>query len=498
MDLLRIKNLKEVTIVDGSDVQEILAFDGQGNLVKVSSGTNLIPVDIEFIDQNGEGQMTVTAKEFEADGFSEVNINASNYGQEKYNSGQNDGYNSGRTDGYNEGYNSGYIDGQVNCSGSTGSNIGSAVIELKKNNFDENTGISNPISASTYGFDGLNNFTIDATWYGSRRYNLGKNEGYSSGYTVGYNEGQANCSGSTGIINMSDIGLRFYRFNGETLDGFDYSGMGEYKNYFYMMPYLKSDINLTFRASQTMQEMFVELSNSTDEGVQITIDCAGYQTFEWTSVFRNCKLKRFPKIINMSEDSVIDGYALMNGSSIVNFDNWNDFPWDKVGGGGGNNLFARMSMTEVPTINLSKVEVANGMFMDCRNLTTVGDLGFSNIGAFSNVFAGCSALTSIGDLGNFENCWQFDTPFDGCPNLVQLPRMHNLKRNLDLSNMVQMDTGVALLFMVYDLYDFTANEVAAGDGEGTLTLPSYFQNDENWEGRKSAIESRGWTIVIAE
>lgn len=112
MDILTIKNLKELPIVDKQDVGEVLAFDDGGNLVKVESVEYTIaPLFETFNDLTGDGRWWANASEYGFDGFSSVEINASEYGNNKYTEGYNigttDGYNVGREEGYTDGYNIG-------------------------------------------------------------------------------------------------------------------------------------------------------------------------------------------------------------------------------------------------------------------------------------------------------------------------------------------------------------------------------------------------------
>lgn len=332
------------------------------------------------------------------------------------------------------------------------------------------------------GLDGFNYVSINASAYGEEKYNQGFVDGQNAG------------GGGTGVINMADKGVRFFHFNGENLDGYDFSTVTDFTRFFGWMPQLRSDLNLTFNTSQTMENMFEFVAGEVEEGVDINIDFNNQICFNFTHVFNGSRLKRFPRFTNMNDETWIENYRPFGSCHIHNFDNWHEFPWHRLRGEGGNNLFANMdNLVEVPDIDLSNVEVANGMFSDCTNLERVESLNLQNVGAFSMVFNNCPKLTYIGDLGNFENCWQFDKPFDGCPNLIQLPRMHNLKKSLNLSNMVQMDAGIAGLFLSNDVYNFAENGNKQ-DGEGVLTVPAYFNDNEFWLSHREGIIAKGWTI----
>lgn len=100
MDILRIKNVKEVSIVGDGDTQQIIAFDGEGNLVKAVEGggnqgecsCNLEALRENFID-NIDGRCWWYASDYGFDGFNYVEINASAYGEQRYNQGYQDGQN---------------------------------------------------------------------------------------------------------------------------------------------------------------------------------------------------------------------------------------------------------------------------------------------------------------------------------------------------------------------------------------------------------------------
>lgn len=100
MDILRIKNVKEVSIVGDGDTQQIIAFDGEGNLVKAVEGggnqgecsCNIGQLHTDLEDRYN-GICWWYADEYGFDGFNYVEINASAYGDGKYNQGYNDGKN---------------------------------------------------------------------------------------------------------------------------------------------------------------------------------------------------------------------------------------------------------------------------------------------------------------------------------------------------------------------------------------------------------------------
>lgn len=102
------------------------------------------------------------------DGLSKVNIDATDYGNSKYNSGYTSGYTSGNTDGYDSGYTSGYSSGYT-------SGYSSGYTSGYTDGYD-----SGYTSGNTDGFDS------------------GYTSGYTSGETAGFNIGYT--SGETDVI----------------------------------------------------------------------------------------------------------------------------------------------------------------------------------------------------------------------------------------------------------------------------------------------------------
>ena len=298
-------------------------------------------------------------------------------------------------------------------------------------------------------------------------------------------------------INMK--GLRFYNNDLTTFENYILTDVVDYNKFFYGLPNLTSNISIKLKQDVEANEMFAYVATNTENGVNIIIDCDGHRINGGNEMFKSCKLRTIPSIKNLADDCLIGEYNILGQSEIINWSNssWTRWPFEKMRD--MNCFFSNQrNLVNVPDLSLPNLEVANGMFEYCENLETVGNLGISNVGAFSTVFKDCGKLTSIGDLGNFENCWQFDNPFEGCTNLVTFPRMHNLKKSLDISHMVQLDTGLALLFIVNDFYNFVENGVTPNGDEGVIKFPSYFQNDENWESRRDHLTNMGWTVEIAE
>lgn len=184
------------------------------------------------------------------DGFSDVIVADTGYGQAKYDAGYSDGYDegyqSGSTDGYTDGFNEGYLSGASDT-------CGNAVNEAYELGYQSGTtdGFNDGHSSGyTDGFDEghqvgytqgyeagqadcptcpqgvLYNVELDSGWtgisdilpgelineimitdngYGEAKHNEGYaegyddgfNEGHSSGYTDGYADGQAACSAAT-------------------------------------------------------------------------------------------------------------------------------------------------------------------------------------------------------------------------------------------------------------------------------------------------------------
>lgn len=168
MDILRIKDVKKVSIVEKADAQEILAFDASGDLVKIGVETKIEPISVDFVDQDGAGNMSIIAKDNEVDGFNEVYVNASEYGNAK----ETFGYERGLTEGIE----------------SVLSNIGNLY-----HTFNDTTGDGRDmVYAGNNGLVGFDYVEINASEYGEQRYQDGLRDGRNEGGNDG--EGNENCN----------------------------------------------------------------------------------------------------------------------------------------------------------------------------------------------------------------------------------------------------------------------------------------------------------------
>lgn len=136
-----------------------LKSDSQSN---TGASKVIIPISVEFTDHTGNSEMLIKAQDYEADGFSEVQVNANNYGMEKFAAGYSDGYQQGRIEG-------------------SGAKLGHLNAE-----FEDMSGNG---EAWWYAYerdlDGFNYVSINASAYGNMKYQQGYNDaGNKGGFDV--------------------------------------------------------------------------------------------------------------------------------------------------------------------------------------------------------------------------------------------------------------------------------------------------------------------------
>lgn len=131
-----------------------------------------------------------TATDSNLDGFSKVNVDATEFGENRYNLGYEQGYEQGKSD--------------VGC------NVGFKYHIVK----DEHE----TINSSEFGYDGFNEVEIDASEFGNKKYE----EGYEQGKSEGGEGGSCNLSRLEEQLDANDDGhiVRFAIDYG--VDGWDY------------------------------------------------------------------------------------------------------------------------------------------------------------------------------------------------------------------------------------------------------------------------------------
>ena len=129
-----------------------------------NSDNGFSKVNVEVANENGckleELNITInndieeyTATDANLDGFSKVNVDATEFGENRYNLGYEQGYEQGKSD--------------VGC------NVGHKYHIVK----DEHE----TINSSEFGYDGFNEVEIDASEFGNKKYEEGYNQGKSEG-----------------------------------------------------------------------------------------------------------------------------------------------------------------------------------------------------------------------------------------------------------------------------------------------------------------------------
>lgn len=130
-------------------------------------------------------------------GISAITVNASGYGQTRYESG----------------YQSGYTDGTASCTG------GSCNLQSKNVSVSATSQTFNPDN----GYDGMSAITVSSSALCNSNYNSGYTEGYSGGYDDGYTNGYSDGQNYYGTqiipqssVTLTDYGVYYFYYDSAT------------------------------------------------------------------------------------------------------------------------------------------------------------------------------------------------------------------------------------------------------------------------------------------
>lgn len=184
----------------------------ENGVYKREDGWNEVEIDVPDIPSKTQKKTLYVTKNTDVvlpdegyDGLSQVNINATQYGQDKRNEGYEDGYNAGNKKGYADGKTEGIAiqkNKLTNLSVTTNGtyertdgwnkinvNVPSQTPKLQQKNITLTKDIET-VTPST-GYDGLTKVGIDATSYVKTKRDEGYAEGHLQGKTEGYENGKA-------------------------------------------------------------------------------------------------------------------------------------------------------------------------------------------------------------------------------------------------------------------------------------------------------------------
>lgn len=441
-------------IAEGKKLQKLKLTNltvSENGVYKREDGWNEVEVDVPDIPSKTQQKTLYVTKNTDVvlpdegyDGLSQVNINATQYGQDKRNEGYEDGYNAGNKKGYADGKTEGIAiqkskltNLSVTANGTyertdgwnkINVNVPSQTPKLQQKNITLTKDIET-VTPST-GYDGLTKVGIDATSYVKTKRDEGYAEGHLQGKTEGYENGKAdgieegyNQGYADGIAEGGEINL-------VELDETPKFGDGENN----IIEYNPSNYNADGFSNVKINVTSVYHSGYTDgntEGYNQGYN-AGYEEGK-ESGSTTSKIKVFDYGVNIK------------GSTFTTIPEWMDFE--------GVTYFREAfrdceKLTVVNNINTNSATSMSYMFWNCKNLTTAA-LTCTNVTTMEGMFEGCNKLnnvilTATSNVTNmsymFQDCWMltslplFTTSkalglarmFDGCINLTNV---ENLKPN---------------------------------------------------------------------
>ena len=478
-------------IVEGKKLQKLKLTNltvSENGVYKREDGWNEVEVDVPEIAFETQEKNITVSKDITVvqpdegyDGLSKVNVNATQYGQTKYNDGAKAQKNKltnlsvtangtyERTDGWNK------ID----------VNVPSQTPKLQQKNITLTKDIET-VTPST-GYDGLTKVGIDATFYAKTKREEGYNQGYADGKAEGgevnlveldetpkfgdgenniieYKPSNYNADGFSNVkINVTSVyhsgyndGYEEGKSNVEDVELIDISDAPKMEqvnpsNILVYTPskygadgFSKVSINVTniygegYNAGKAdVDEVeLVELSVTPEWENRDDSNCVTYHPSIYSADgFSNV-------VVNISE-VYNEGYrqGMTNNPSIgskiklsaygLNFTDkdfedvisWFDF-------NGVVNMYKMFysceQLTNMPLIDTSSATSMEEMFAYCTNLTSVPQLDTSNVTDMTNMFSGCGSLTTIPLLDTSKVTDMFSM-FSDCTNLTSIPKLSTSK-----------------------------------------------------------------------
>lgn len=361
-------------VEDGKELQKSKLTNlhvTNNGVYKREDGWNEVEVDVESgaLIKTQEKTVTIT-KDIETilpddgyDAFTKVDVDATEYGNEKHNEGYTDGYSRGTEEGYQSGYDKGKLD-----AGNEGYNEG---------------------------------------------YNKGYGDGYELGNTNGYNDGYQDgiedCGGgTTGDVAKDKMKFAYSQFT--KLPNYNFSGVTDFS---YMFAFCDEVVNASYidtSSATTMYSMF----NTCDKLESI----AHYDTSNVTDMeqmFIGCSnLKTIPQL-NTSKvrtmDSMFGNCSSLTTIPLLDTSNVTDMSY----------MFDNCyNLITIPQIDTSNVTDMSTMFNDCINLTSIPALNASKVTNIFNFFGDneLTKLTDFGGLIGLKASMDDNYGFAKCPNLT--------------------------------------------------------------------------------
>jgi surface protein len=449
----------------------------ENGLYEREDGWHTVDVNIKCkADNKQEKNITIT-QEFETvlpdegyDSLSKVDINASEYGNQKHLEGYNtgkvegaeEGYTQGKKDGYDEGYDIGKVDG-YNEGYNTGKVDGREDVYLigfestpSWEKRDENNRVK--YNASESGADGFSSVTIDIGTVYEEGHLLGKTEGYETGYDSGYEEGITEQKSKLENIEITVNGT--------------YTKEDGYGSVVVKVP----DVNGSYDEGYTngISEQKAKLTNLT-----VTENGTYSNTDGWNSVsvsVSQTNIKTQTKTLVVTKDSEVvvpdsnyDGLSkvTVNASQYGQTKRNEGYEEGYERGVSAQQIymrngtkFAYSTFTSVPASSWNGVKDMSFMFYMCENLTTIPSIDTSSVTTMYNAFYGCKNIETISPLDT-SNVTNIQGAFYACVKLIDIPE-------IDTSSVTNMD----MLF-----YGCTGlNRIPALDCSKVTSIDNFFGN----------------------
>lgn len=462
-------------IAEGKKLQKLKLTNltvSENGVYKREDGWNEVKVDVpEIAFETQEKNITVSKDvtvvqpDSGYDGITKVTVNATQYGQTKYNDGakaqknkltnlsvtSNGTYN--RADGWNK------ID----------VNVPSQTLNLQEKNITLTKDIET-VTPST-GYDGLTKVGIDATSYVKTKrdegyaeghlqgktegYTEGKTDGIEEGYNKGYADGKAE-GGEITLVELDEI-PRFgdgenniieYKPSNYNADGF--SNVKINVTSVYHSGYTDGSTesyNHGYNDGYEVGKSDVKLIEISDAPKMTQVNSSNNLVYTPSEYSANGFSKVNINVTNIYDEGYNEGYAEGQGSSAGTIN------VKEVGIKFGRSTFAELppyydfkdvvnmdsmfdgceNLRTIPEISTSNVTTMEYTFGLCKSLTTIPMLDTSNVTDMSGTFSNCQSLITIPEL-NTSMVWSMNGLFHGCTSLTSIPYL-DTSRVADMQNM---------------------------------------------------------------
>ena len=431
-------------IVEGKKLQKIKLTSltvSENGVYKREDGWNEVEVDVPDIPSKTQKKTLYVTKNTDVvlpdegyDGLSQVNINATQYGQDKRNEGYEDGYNAGNQKGYADGKTEGITIQKsklTNLSVTTNGtyertdgwneinvNVPSQTLKLQQKNITLTKDIET-VTPST-GYDALEKVGIDATSYAKMK----RDEGYANGYADGKAEGGSITTKPLYVFpkweDANLVGDITYR--PETYDTQAFSLVtvnvetlySEGMEAGYTQGYAdgKAEGGAINLVELYETPKYGDGENNIIEYKPSNYNADGFSNVKInvTSVYHSGYTEGNTEGYNQGYN---EGYAEGQGSGagIINV--------GEVGIKFGDSTFAELP----PYYDFKDVINMDNMFSTCKNLRTIPEINTSKVTSMEYTFSTCLKLTAIPMLDTSKVTSMFDT-FSDCQSLTTIPELN--------------------------------------------------------------------------